>query len=226
MNRWSEADGFAVHRNLVDDDVRSELIEEAETLFRAFGRRPAGVRGVLRHSELFARVASDGSLKETVQSIVGDGAFVTRSILFDKTPEANWDVSWHQDTTIAVRERHDVEAFGPWSMKDQIPHVRPPAWVLQGMVTIRLHLDDCPGSNGALLVVPGSHRDGFIDPIPTFAVLESRKFVCECPAGGAVLMRPLILHASRKAATPSHRRVLHLEFASQALPHPLEWARF
>ncbi|MEW6284455.1 MAG: phytanoyl-CoA dioxygenase family protein, partial [Candidatus Eremiobacterota bacterium] len=36
---------------------------------------------------------------------------------------------------------------------------------------------------------------------------------CCVPAGGAVLMRPLLIHASSAARTPGHRRVIHLEFA-------------
>jgi hypothetical protein len=38
-------------------------------------------------------------------------------------------------------------------------------------------------------------------------------------------MCPLILHASSKAASPSHRRVIHIEFASLELPGGLHWHR-
>ncbi len=43
-------------------------------------------------------------------------------------------------------------------------------------------------------------------------------------AGDAVLMRPLVVHASPRAARPTRRRVIHLEYAALDVPAPLEWA--
>lgn len=180
---------------------------------------------MLGRSPLFTELATSDALRGLAGGILRAEAFVARSILFDKCPEANWDVPWHQDTTIAVAERAEAPGFGPWSVKDGVPHVRPPAAVLERMVTLRLHLDPCGAENGPLLVVPGSHRSGVLSAIPEFAELEATKAACMAPAGGAVVMRPLILHASRKATAVGHRRVLHLEFAAGELPAPLRWAR-
>jgi len=41
--------------------------------------------------------------------------------------------------------------------------------------------------------------------------------------GDALLMRPLVLHASSKASGTSRRRVLHFVFGPQALPCGLAW---
>jgi signal transduction histidine kinase len=38
-----------------------------------------------------------------------------------------------------------------------------------------------------------------------------------------ILMRPLLLHRSSSTKAPSHRRVLHLDFATEELPGGLEW---
>ena len=46
---------------------------------------------------------------------------------------------------------------------------------------------------------------------------------CLVPAGGAVMMRPLILHASAAATGDGHRRVIHIEYAAEELPGGLEW---
>jgi hypothetical protein len=46
---------------------------------------------------------------------------------------------------------------------------------------------------------------------------------CTVGAGGVVLMRPLLLHASSPATVAGHRRVIHLEFAAADLPGGLEW---
>jgi ectoine hydroxylase-related dioxygenase (phytanoyl-CoA dioxygenase family) len=93
------------------------------------------------------------------------------------------------------------------------------------MVTLRLHLDDCDESNGPLRVIPGSHRLGRLDAIDIVKVRSNQKEVaCSMKAGDALLMRPLLLHASSEASDPVHRRVIHLEYAACPLADGLEWA--
>lgn len=109
--------------------------------------------------------------------------------------------------------------------KDGVPHVLPPMAILEAMLAVRIHLDDCDAANGPVRVIPGSHRGGRLDD----RAIEDWKargpeLVCELPRGGALLMRPLLLHASAKAATPRRRRVIHIEYAAAELPHPLAWA--
>jgi len=147
-----------------------------------------------------------------------------RAILFDKTPEANWPVAWHQDQIIAVAERIEVQGFSAWSVKEGLPHVRPPAGILESMITARLHLDDCVAANGALQVLPGSHRAGFLseDAIRRWTREVSPRF-CEVPHGGVLLMKPLVLHASSPSTQPGHRRVLHIEYGPGTLPGGLRW---
>jgi len=40
----------------------------------------------------------------------------------------------------------------------------PPVSVLERMVSVRIHLDDCSDSNGALRVLPGTHNLGRVAP--------------------------------------------------------------
>ncbi len=159
-----------------------------------------------------------------LDAAVGPGGFAVRGLFFDKSADANWFVGWHQDLTIAVREKCAAPGFGPWSVKAGVPHVKAPASVLEGMIALRFHLDDCGADNGPLRVVPGSHRRGCLD---AGAALELRKehgeVACHVPRGGVVLMRPLLLHASSRTAGEGRRRVIHLECASKPLPPPLAW---
>lgn len=53
---------------------------------------------------------------------------------------------------------------------------------------------------------------------------RSGKHLCVVQAGDALLFRPLILHASRKARSLKPRRVIHLEFTGASLPKSLAWA--
>jgi ectoine hydroxylase-related dioxygenase (phytanoyl-CoA dioxygenase family) len=131
---------------------------------------------------------------------------------------------WHQDLTIAVREKREAEGFGPWSFKDGVAHVQPPVRVLEQMLTLRLHLDDCDENNGPLRVLRGSHQSGKLSSseIAEWRAQQAEE-VCTSPRGGALLMRPLLLHASSQAKTPRHRRVLHLEWANGKLSDGLRW---
>jgi ectoine hydroxylase-related dioxygenase (phytanoyl-CoA dioxygenase family) len=128
--------------------------------------------------------------------------------------------------TSGVRARRDASDFGPWTLKAGIPHVNAPADLLARMVTIRLHLDDCGEESGPLRILPGSHAAGKLDA-RAVAAWQGRAHesavACIVPAGGAVVMRPLLLHASASGTRPGHRRVIHLEYAAEALPEGLEW---
>lgn len=100
----------------------------------------------------------------------------------------------------------------------------PPSQVLEKMLTLRVHLYESSPDNGPLRVLPGTHRlgrlcDHDVDRLRT----DIEEHVCLVPRGGALLMRPLLLHASSTAQKPSHRRVIHLEFAAEPLPGGLEW---
>lgn len=186
--------------------------------------RRGGVRHLLERAPSLRALADSEAVRGAVEPILGPSARVVRAILFDKTPAANWLVPWHQDLTIAVRQQLELAGFGPWTRKDGVCHVQPPLSVLQAMLTLRIHLDDCSEDNGALRVIPGSHVHGKLDAEAIRHIVDAHAQIpCALPRGGAMLMRPLLLHASSKAQVPNHRRVIHFEFAAQNLPGGLQW---
>ena len=147
-----------------------------------------------------------------------------RAILFDKSPQTNWGLGWHQDRTIAVRERRDVPGFGPWTVKRGIPHVAPPVDLLERMLTIRIHLDDVPADNAPLLVAPGSHRLGRIAEDEIAGIVQECGIrECLAEAGDVWLYATPILHASEASRKPGRRRVLQVDYAAENLPGALEW---
>jgi len=226
-----ERDGYAVVPSVIPPAHAAALIDAVESfeLSHAAVREKGGsTYAVRRLCEMIPAVralSESVAIRDLIEPLLGMSARVVRSLLFDKNPAANWKVPWHQDLTIAVKERRDVAGFGPWSTKAGVTHVQPPADVLGRMLTIRLHLDDCDADNGPLRVIPGSHALGAIDPAEIPDVRRRTSEVsCTVPAGGAVLMRPLLLHASSPAQRPGHRRVIHLEFSAGGdLPRGLEW---
>jgi hypothetical protein len=157
--------------------------------------------------------------------LLGLPARPVRAVLFDKTADANWAVAWHQDRVIAVKERREVEGFGLWSRKGGAIHVTPPLDVLEQMVTLRIHLDPCGADNAPLRVALGSHRLGRVPADRTAAIAAGHR-QCDCLAqtGDVWAYATLILHTSARAAAPSRRRVLQVDYAALDLPGGLEWA--
>jgi ectoine hydroxylase-related dioxygenase (phytanoyl-CoA dioxygenase family) len=163
-------------------------------------------------------------LTRLLAGIFGPGYNIVKSIYFDKPGDSNWAVSWHQDLTIAVREKIDAEGFGPWTVKGDVFAVQPPLPLLQDNFTVRIHLDDTDGENGALQVLPGSHRTGIRRALTDGE--REKAVICAVPAAGIMLMHPLLLHASGKSTGGRQRRVIHIEFSKAQLPAPLQWAEY
>ncbi len=157
-------------------------------------------------------------------SILGPACQPVRAILFDKSPTTNWSLGWHQDRTIVVAERIEVEGFGPWTVKNGLLHVAPPFDVLAAMLTLRVHLDPVPATNSPLLIAPRSHLLGRVPEVEVPQIVKRCGTVaCLADAGDIWLYATPILHASEAALEPNHRRVLQVDFAIADLPGGLQW---
>lgn len=217
--------GCAVLEGIVDHAVVAALREACEPLLMGERGPKPGVRRVLERAPKVWEIVRASPIVPLARGVAGDKAQVVRSILFDKTEQTNWLVPWHQDATIAVREHLEVPGFGPWSMKDGEAHCRPPRNILDGVLVLRVHLDDVGADNGPLRVVPGSHAAGLLPAAEVDRVAKEATYLeCCTKAGGVVLMRPHSVHASPKATRPQRRRVLHLEWSVDELPGGLAWA--
>lgn len=216
-------DGYSIVEGLLDAATVQRLKARVESE-APVGAGRGGVRNLLDVAEMRDLTAS-AAVRALVEPILGPDARVVRGILFDKTSQANWKVPWHQDCTIAVMKRVDAPGYGPWSVKAGVVHVQPPTTVLEEMVSMRIHLDDCPEENGALRVASGSHVMGKIPEGRVGEVVAERQVVvCAVKAGGVLMMRPLLVHGSASAEMPGHRRVLHFDFAVGKLGKGLRWA--
>jgi ectoine hydroxylase-related dioxygenase (phytanoyl-CoA dioxygenase family) len=168
-----------------------------------------------------AALAGSPELRRLAARVVGSGATPYRATLFDKSALANWSVAWHQDTALPLGRRMETPGWGPWSRKAGILYAHAPATALEQVVALRIHLDDSGADNGPLLVVPGSHRHGILDD-SAIAALRARSpaVACEVPAGGVLVMRPLLLHSSPRIRSAGSRRVLHVEYAATTTVGP------
>jgi ectoine hydroxylase-related dioxygenase (phytanoyl-CoA dioxygenase family) len=211
--------GFVVLRGIVP---ASECDRVAQHLGRpATGR--AGSRALLNEvwcRDLGAAIASH----PRVASLLPANAVAVQCTLFEKSPESNWLVAFHQDLSIPVAARVESDACTGWSEKDGLTFVQPPVDVLAQMLAVRVQIDESAGRDGALRVIPGSHRNGKV-PSGDVASIRAKQgeVSCEVERGGALVLRPLLIHASSKITGARPRRVLHFLFGPASLPHGLRW---
>jgi len=220
MNSALECEGA-----LVCDRVLSrKAIDQVRLHFDAINSGRAGSRQFDLPEIIKDLIGSGGPLGALATQAAGRIARPVRMLLFDKSPTSNWAVSWHQDRTIPLKQRFDIEGYGPWSVKRGVVHVEPPVAILQNMLTLRVFIDDCCEDNGPLEIVVGSHRHGRLPERELSDAVERAPVFVACGRAGDVLvMKMLAVHSSKRTVSSTHRRVLHVDYATNDLPAPLEW---
>jgi len=225
----TDENGFSILAAALDAETVSSLKTELSKLkpldsVRRTNESVYGVRNLLNLSPAVREFAGSENVRRIAESFLGEKARVVRAIFFDKTAAANWKVPWHQDLTIAVREKRETPRFTIWTRKAGVDHVQPPIEILERMLTLRFHLDDADETNGALKVIAKSHLSGRLSAAEIkFRRSANETLVCSVKKGDCLIMRPLILHSSSAGSSPRNRRVVHLEFSAEELPNGLTW---
>ena len=214
-------DGFAIIPRVIET---AECLLAAEQIATLTGS--AGTRNLLSFSwcqELAAKISHHPDIAKLLRK----DARPVLCTYFEKSTEMNWLVPAHQDLSIPVRERVSDPALHGWSVKEGQVFVQAPDETLAELFAVRVHIDRCGPEDGALRVVPGSHRNGRL-PMAEIGVIRSLEgdVLCTAEAGDALVMRPLLIHASSKSRGDSTRRILHFLFGPAELPCGLEWPEF
>jgi len=163
------------------------------------------------------------NLKEILGQM-GIHVHLTKALYFNKPAFSNWYVTWHQDRSIHVKEKINNSLYSGWTNKKGVMGVIPPVYISRNTLTVRIHLDHTTEENGVLKVIPGSHREALNDSEIKMFSEKGTVIDCEVLAGGVQLMKPLLIHSSKKSTNDKQRRVVHLEFNSTELPVGVEWA--
>jgi hypothetical protein len=206
--------GFAIEAKVFSAHECDTLLD---SLAHAAGHRSrAGIRHLMSNPGV-QRFALDRRLHSLAKRYLGGDAVPFRATLFDKTPQTNWLIPWHQDTALPLESTFEAQDWGPWSKKADVHYAHAPSWALARVIALRVHLDAGTAHNGPLRVIPNSHIDGVLsDEAVLQRVSESDSGVeCLTPRGGVVVMRPLIIHSSTKVLSADPRRVLHIEYADR-----------
>lgn len=220
--------GFAIIDNVYSDaeiDTLITCIQQAESsrdTFRRSGNLFA-IRQFLKEIPETIPVIFNQKLKRIITDHVGADYFPVKSIYFDKPADSNWFVAYHQDLTISVNKKTELEGYSLWTVKQGQFAVQPPVGILENIVTIRIHLDDTDENNGALNVLKESQLKGICRP-ETIDMDQETEHICCVKKGGLMLMKPLLMHSSHRSTNGKRRRVIHIEFSNIVLPADLVWA--
>jgi hypothetical protein len=191
--------------------------EECDGLLRELSSRAgrAGTRHLMSNPAV-ARMGSDERMLWIAKRFVGATAVPFRATLFEKTGQSNWLIAWHQDRGLTLLQKFDASDWGPWTVKNDVLHALAPAWALERVIALRLHLDDSTAENGPLRVIPDSHREGVLQDAEVLERASPEpELVCTVAKGGVIAMQPLLIHASSKCVQDLPRRVLHIEYADR-----------
>lgn len=230
MNNNFAADGFCIIDNIYSS-------EETDSLLRSIAKADTNQPAFRKTNELFAirqffkaipaalPLVFNKKLKKIISEYFGNDFFVVKSIYFDKPETSNWFVAYHQDLTISVNKKTELENYGPWTVKQDQFAVQPPLDILENNCTLRIHLDHTNEENGALKVIPGSHLKKIYRPENIDWKTEKELF-CPVQKGGLMIMKPLLLHASNRTTNHHKRRVIHIEMSDRQLPDGIKWAEF
>ena len=169
-------------------------------------------------------VLRDGAVGRAISSL-HQGMEPVRAVVFDKSPVSNWGVPWHQDRVIRVAARDDSAPVTNWSLKAGAWHCEPDENFLRGMLFVRVHTDGCDGSNGAMELALGSHREGIVPAAKADQMADRCETeIAEALPGDILVMSMLLLHRSRPALSERSRRAVRVDYAAGPPPAPLMWA--
>lgn len=212
-------DGYRLVRGVLS----TQRCDELRALTDALDLEGPGTRRLLARPwcQAFAR---EVHRQPALRDLLPPSYCALQCTYFEKSSRQNWLVPVHQDLSVPVAAVAEAPGWGPWSSKEGSIFVQPPIKLLEALVAVRMHLDPCAMEDGPLVVVPGTHRQGAINPEDA-AALRGHEQVCTANAGDALVFRPLLLHRSSKASGTSRRRVLHLLFGPSSPAPGVEWER-
>jgi len=220
--------GFSIVDQIYNDSEIDSLIsfidnaDQTNTTFRKSADLFA-IRQVVKEIPEILPLVFNDNLKNLISSILGNDYFIVKSIYFDKPENSNWYVAYHQDLTISVDKKAEIENFVNWTKKQNQFAVQPPISILENIVTLRIHLDETNSENGALKVIENSHSKGIFRP-EKINWENEKEITCNVNKGGVMLMKPLVLHSSGRTTNNKKRRVIHIELSNINLPKELNWA--
>lgn len=225
-----EQKGFCIIKGIYSSDEIQSIITLIDTLntSKPTFRKSEDlfvIRQFIKELPEIKKLVFNENLQSAINTIAGNDYFIVKSIYFDKPEKSNWFVAYHQDLTISIDKKIEMEGFNFWTSKHEQYAVQPPTSLLENIFTIRIHLDDTDEENGALKIIEGSHFKQICRP-ETIDWKSEKETYCNVEQGGIMLMKPLLLHGSNRTTNQKRRRVIHIEFSNTVLPEGINWSEY
>jgi len=227
-----DTNGYCMVADVFDQtnvDALIQLIETAnqtdiESALKSRGTVFAA-RNLIDSIPNLLQVVDSPALRELLAETLGEKFGLVRALYFDKPSDRSWNLPFHKDLTIAVKDNSlPTTHFCKPTRKAGVDHVEASREVLENMLTLRIHLDVVTESNGPLEVIPGSHHSGKKNEATSS---DPQKILCN--AGDVLAMRPMLSHGSGHTDPEGNlrRRILHLEFCGiESLADGYRWMHF
>jgi Phytanoyl-CoA dioxygenase (PhyH) len=220
LQEYFASQGFAV----VPGVLRTRDCDSLAKYLPAPATLPTGSRSLLAQAWC-ASLARHLRRNVHLAPLIPPSYVAAQCTYFEKSTSHNWLVPVHQDLSIPIAERVPDTTLRGWSEKEGSLFVQAPTTLLERLVAVRLHLDPCTSQDGPLRVIPASHTLGPLSPEAAVSLRTTASEVaCHVERGAALVMRPLLVHASSKSTGTSRRRVLHFLFGPKTLPLGLRWS--
>jgi ectoine hydroxylase-related dioxygenase (phytanoyl-CoA dioxygenase family) len=220
-----QENGFSIVQHFYTDKHIDEIIEQLERHnVLLYDKQVVSDSNLVNSIPFINSLAHSSQLIALVKQVLGENSFPINAFILDKTQDCNWELDWHQDLKIAVKHKIETADYNNWTIESGIPHTIPPKEVLEKRLFVRIHLDDCFIDNGAILVVPKSHKNGILkNKTEIDKIVMGDNFYCEVDKGGIMFLTSLLLHKSPYSKTDRKRRILQIEYVGIKLTNGLEW---
>jgi ectoine hydroxylase-related dioxygenase (phytanoyl-CoA dioxygenase family) len=201
--RQLDDQGYLVIENLMGSALLDQVSRRVDELFEQegiaagaeFKQEPHSRRlaNLVDKGEVFERVIETPRVLECMEHVLGPQFKLSSLNVRSADPNNDWTQPLHADSGAVADER------GYWVCNS--------VWML----------DDFTAQNGAIRMVPGSHRWGrapaaeMYSPHPEEILLTGR-------AGDVVIMNAHMWHGGTANRTAAHRRAMHVYYTRQDKP--------
>ena len=137
--------GYSILNDLYTDNEISKIldcIQNAEQNEKSFMKTKDlfAIRQLIKNIPELSSFLFNQKLTELLSELSESEYFLTKAIYFDKPSQSNWFVAYHQDLSISVDKKAELNNYSNWTFKKSQYGVQPPIEILEDTITIRIHL--------------------------------------------------------------------------------------
>jgi ectoine hydroxylase-related dioxygenase (phytanoyl-CoA dioxygenase family) len=198
--RKLDTDGYLVMERLMDQRLLDQLRRRVDELFEEEGAQAGAefkqephsrrLANLVDKGEVFERVIDTPRILDCMEHVLGPRFKLSSLNVRSADPDNNWSQPLHADSGAVADER------GYWVCNS--------VWML----------DDFTAQNGAIRMVPGSHRWGMApdQALSDLYAPHPQEILLTGLAGTVVVMNAHMWHGGTANRTAAHRRAMHVYY--------------